>query len=151
MGGEIRVGRVSSVDYESGTYEVVYNERDQSVTKRVNAVANGLYCMPKIGQMVCVLHRSNGSASAISVGTVWNQANRPVEGKKGLYRRELSEEPGNVFERYDNETGDFMMKVNGVTISVDRSGNVSVDGARGMTVRAEDGITLVGKKETLTL
>jgi hypothetical protein len=46
MAGTNRVGRVSSIDYESGTYEVTYADQGRRVTARINAMSNGEYKMP---------------------------------------------------------------------------------------------------------
>lgn len=100
-----RTGRVSSIDYERGTYEVTYFDRGQSVTRQINAMSNGEYKMPKIGQVVSVSHNSNGSAAGTTTGTVWNDSNRPAEGYKGLYRKEYSNTKGQAYERYDENTG----------------------------------------------
>lgn len=104
-GSTNRTGRVSSIDYERGTYEVTYFDRGQSVTRQINAMSNGEYKMPKIGQVVSVSHNSNGSAAATTTGTVWNASNRPAEGYKGLYRKEYSNTKGQAYERYDENTG----------------------------------------------
>lgn len=80
MASTIRVGRVSSIDYESGTYEVTYADRGRTVTQRMNAVSNGEYKMPRVGQMVSVFHTSNGTAAGTTMGTVWNRSNKPAEG-----------------------------------------------------------------------
>ena len=88
MGNPIRTGRVSSVNYQEGTFEVTYFDRGKSVTQKINAVSNGEYKMPNIGQVVSVIHNSNGAAAAVSVGTIWNATNRPAEGFKGLFRKE---------------------------------------------------------------
>lgn len=100
-----RTGRVSSVDYKRGTYEVTYFDRGKSVTRQINATSNGEYKMPSVGQVVSVSHNSNGSAAAVSTGTVWNASNKPAEGYKGLYRKEYGEKAGQAYERYDANTG----------------------------------------------
>ena len=61
MAGTNRVGRVSSIDYESGTYEVTYADQGRRVTARINAMSNGEYKMPRVGQIVSVTHTSNGT------------------------------------------------------------------------------------------
>ena len=100
-----RTGRVSSIDYERGTYEVTYTDRGKSVTRQINAQSNGEYKMPNIGQVVSVSHSSNGTAAAVTTGTVWNDSNKPAEGYKGLYRKEYGEKKGQAYERYDANTG----------------------------------------------
>lgn len=105
MASTIRVGRVSSINYESGTYEVTYADRGKTVTRRINAMSNGEYKMPKVGQIVSVCHTSNGTAAATTTGTVWNRSNRPAEGFAGLYRKEYADQRGQAYERYDANSG----------------------------------------------
>ena len=105
MASTNRTGRVSSIDYQAGTYEVTYFDRGQSVTRKINAMSNGEYKMPEIGQVVSVSHTSNGTAAATTTGTVWNQTNTPAEGYEGLYRKELSNRKGQAYERYDANSG----------------------------------------------
>ena len=88
MASTNRTGRVSAIDYEAGTYEVTYFDRGKSVTRQINAMSNGEYKMPCVGQVVSVAHNSNGTAAGTTTGTVWNKTNKPAEGYKGLYRKE---------------------------------------------------------------
>ncbi|MCM1295501.1 MAG: DUF2345 domain-containing protein [Muribaculaceae bacterium] len=157
MGGEIRTGRVSSIDYASGTYEVTYTDRGKSVTRRLNAISNGEYKMPKVGQMVSVVHNSNGTAAAVAAGTVWNHTNKPVEGYKGLYRKEYGEEPGQAYERFDAGTGAYTQvtptetrRKCGGTIRDECKGYIlMVDGDADATVKGE--ITLSINGTTITV
>lgn len=105
MASTNRVGRVSSIDYESGTYEVTYADRGKTVTARINAISNGEYRMPRVGQIVSVCHTSNGTAAGTTTGTVWNKSNKPAEGFAGLYRKEYGTAAGQAYERYDANTG----------------------------------------------
>lgn len=70
---EIRIGRVSSVDYESGMVRVTYRDKDDSVTINLPTMNfNDEYRMPEPGQDVVVAHLSNGSSRGVLLGTVWN-------------------------------------------------------------------------------
>ena len=99
MASVVRTGRVSAIDYKRGTYQVTYYDRGQSVTQTINAVSNGEYRMPEIGQIVSVQHNSNGQAAGSSMGTVWNHSNRPAEGCRGLYRKEYGRKKGQAYCR----------------------------------------------------
>lgn len=105
MASDIRTGRVSSIDYPSGTYEVTYKDRGKSVTRRINAMSNGEYKMPRVGQIVSVSHNGNGVAAATTTGSIWNKSNPPAEGHEGLFRKEYADETGQAYERYDAKTG----------------------------------------------
>lgn len=111
MASTNRTGRVSAIDYEAGTYEVTYFDRGQSVTRKINAISNGEYKMPVIGQIVSVAHTSSGLAAATTTGTVWNKTNRPAEGFKGLYRKEYGSQKGRAYSRYDENTGVYTQYV----------------------------------------
>ena len=107
--GTNRTGRVSSIDYEHGTYEVTYFDRGKSVTKQINGISNGEYKMPKIGQMVTVVHNSNGTAAATAMGTMWTKHNKPPQGWEGLFRKEFSDQNGDGYESYDSNTGEYKL------------------------------------------
>ena len=79
----IRIGRVSSIDYEAGMIEVTYPDRDNAVTDAFPVLSfNSEYKMPAIGENILVLHLSNGTAAGVVLGTFWNSSNRPeVSGK----------------------------------------------------------------------
>lgn len=112
MASTNRTGRVSAIDYEAGTYEVTYFDRGKSVTRQINAMSNGEYKMPCVGQVVSVAHNSNGTAAGTTTGTVWNKTNKPVEGYKGLYRKEYgTSRKGQAYSRYDENTGVYTQYV----------------------------------------
>lgn len=105
MAPQIRTGRVSKINYEAGTFEVTYADRGGAVTCPINAVSNGCYKMPEIGDIVCVEHNGNGPAVGTTVGTVWNQSNKPVGGRQGLFRQEFARTKGKAYQEYDDTTG----------------------------------------------
>lgn len=157
MASTNRAGRVSSIDYEAGTYEVTYFDRGQSVTQKINAMSNGEYKMPVVGQVVSVSHQSNGTAAATTTGTVWNKTNSPAEGYKGLYRKDFGSKQGQAYDRYDENTGTFKRIVNGeiyeeaggpATFSgggqvqlMSRKGSASVQGKTGVGLVSEQSIS----------
>ena len=68
MSDLIRVGCVSKINYEEGTIEVTYPDRDDAVTDPFPVLSfNDEYKMPDIGQDVLVLHLSNGSAHTLQI------------------------------------------------------------------------------------
>ncbi len=109
---ELRVGKVSSVDYDTGMMQVVYTDKDNAVTAKVPyANYNNEYCMPKIGEQVLVAHMSNGSSRGVALCTMWNAKNTPPESGKGLYRKELSKVPGAAYVRFEEEKGEYLIRV----------------------------------------
>ncbi len=121
---EIRIGKVSSVDYEKGMARITYRDKDESVTVAFAALNyNDEYRMPQIGQQVAVAHLSNGSSRGIILGEVWNQKNLPRETGKRLYRKDLSRGKDVAYIRYDDGSGEYLVKaanlhLNGVNRTV---------------------------------
>ena len=101
MNSVIRIGAVSKVNYEDGTIEVAYEDRDGSVTDEICVVPTALYRMPVVGAMACVLHNSD------------SQDNKPVGGKKQRYRYDYNDKQGEAFEQYDGDSGDYEEKIDG--------------------------------------
>ena len=53
----IRIGRVSRIDYENGMIAVAYMDRNESVTKLMPYLQmGGEYHMPRVEQRILVLH-----------------------------------------------------------------------------------------------
>lgn len=109
---EIRVGRVSSINYEAGMARVTYRDKDDTVTCEFPILTNNdEYRMPQVGQNVVVAHLSNGSSRGAIIGTLWNQKYGPYEAGKELYRKELSRKKDAAYIRYSDETGEYLIKV----------------------------------------
>lgn len=86
--GEIRIGRVSGINYEKGSVNVIYENEDNTVVTDIPFLCNKEYYMPKIGEMIVVLEISNGTE--IAIGTFFNNQNRPSSAGK-LYKKEIGE------------------------------------------------------------
>lgn len=109
---EIRIGKVSSVDYEKGMMRITYKDKDESVTVDFAMLNyNDEYRMPKVGQQVAVAHLSNGSSRGVVLGEVWNQKNIPHETGEKLYRKDLSREKDAAYIRYDDDSGEYLIRV----------------------------------------
>lgn len=121
---EIRIGKVSSVDYEKGMMRITYRDKDESVTVDFAMLNyNDEYRMPQVGQQVAVAHMSNGSSRGVILGEVWNKKNLPHEAGKDLYRKDLSRRKDAAYIRYDDESGEYLVKaanlhLNGVNKTV---------------------------------
>ncbi|BBF42011.1 hypothetical protein lbkm_0693 [Lachnospiraceae bacterium KM106-2] len=99
----VRIGYVSSIDYKSGTVQILYKDRDNSVTDDIPVLTmNGEYSMPAINDMVLVLHLSNGGEMGVVMGTFWNDSNKPSESGKEIYRKDFSKD-GAAFMKYDKD------------------------------------------------
>ena len=91
MNDVIRIGKVSSIDYEKGMISVYYEDRTAMVTSTMPVLSNGKYKMPKVGESILVAHLSNGTNAAVVLGTVFNEANIPKMSGQNVYYEEISD------------------------------------------------------------
>ena len=103
MENNIRLGKISAIDYAAGTVRVVYHEKDDAVTAPIPLISSE-YFMPEVDDMVMVLHLSNGTEAGVVLGRPWSEKNKPPEGSKGLYRKDLARSPGEAMIRYKDGT-----------------------------------------------
>lgn len=121
MKNNIRIGKISAIDYAAGRVRVVYHDRDDAVTSLIPLLSSE-YHMPAVGDQVIVLHLSDGSAAGIVLGRVWSDKNMPPESGAGLYRKDLSDKSGEAFIRYEGG----VLKIHAGSIILD--GDVTVTG-----------------------
>ena len=121
MENNIRLGKISAVDYAAGTVRVVYHEKDDAVTAPIPLISSE-YFMPEVDDMVMVLHLSNGTEAGVVLGRPWSEKNKPPEGSKGLYRKDLARSPGEAMIRYKDGT----MTIKAAKLVID--GTVTVSG-----------------------
>ena len=148
---EFRIGYVSSIDYENGLCEVHYPDRDDTVTEKVPFISNREYRMPEVEDLVAVLHPGDSPEDAVVLGTIWNEKNKPAEGKKGTYRKEYSNKNGQAYRKFDADAKELTdkvkgkkileaesleIKVGGATVTVGKSGAVTISSPAGITIKA---------------
>ena len=117
MNANIRLGKISSIDYAKGMARVVYHEKDDDVTRLIPLLSHE-YKMPPVGSQVLVVHLSNGTEAGVVLG-------RP-EGGAALYRKDLGQNPGDAMIRYDGST--LTIKCTGA-INIEAGGAITINGA----------------------
>lgn len=115
---EIRLGKISSINYTDGTARVTYADRNKTVTREIPFLSFE-YSMPDIGDMVLVVHLSNGTEAGVILGRPWSGKNKPPEGAEGLYRKDLSTTAGKAMFRYDDNTGVLRIKAPTIILETD--------------------------------
>lgn len=111
---ELRFGRVSSVDYETGRISVYYSDRSKCVTDLLPMVSNGLYIMPKIGAKVAVIHLTHDLSQGVVLGTIWEGLNVPMDGTPNTVHIGLDGE--DAFIEYNK--ADKILKVKAPTVNI---------------------------------
>ena len=157
MSSEVRLGNVSSIDYENGLCEVTYPDRDDTVTEMVPMLSNREYRMPEVDDLVVVLQPGDSPEDAVILGTIWNEKIKPAEGKEKVFRKEYSNENGKAYRKFDanaKELLDFVdgkkilkaksleIKIGGTTVTVSESGSVKVDSPAGIEIKASGELKL---------
>lgn len=157
MSSEVRLGNVSSIDYENGLCEVTYPDRDDTVTEMVPVLSNREYRMPEVDDLVVVLHPGDSPEDAVILGTIWNEKIKPAEGKEKVFRKEYCNEDGKAYRKFDanaKELLDFVdgkkilkaksleVKVGGTTVTISESGSVKVDSPAGIEIKASGELKL---------
>ena len=101
----IRVGSVSSINYEDGTIRVTYPDLDNAVTDDFPVLNfGGKYKMPDIGEDVLVLHLSNGMEAGFVLGSYWTDDDPPAHSGAGVFLQEFATVAGTAFALYKNST-----------------------------------------------
>ena len=172
MSAEIRVGKVSSIDYPSGMIRVVYHDKDDDVTRPIPLFSSE-YAMPPVGALVAVVHLSNGAEAGVVLGRPWSAKLTPPEGFEGLYRKDFDLTPGQCYFRYDanvpeslyHTEGDDYQEILGkqeTLVKKDRkdttegsyqeavtqNSTTEIGGDRTSTVQGNDGVTVQGSQTT---
>ena len=97
----IRVGKISSLNYEKGLARVTYSDRDDAVTKEIPLLTPyGEYYMPEVDDYVYILHMPNGAEAGLILGRYWTKNYTPAEGYQGLRRKDLSRTQGKCCWKY---------------------------------------------------
>lgn len=157
MSSEVRLGNVSSIDYENGLCEVTYPDRDDTVTEMVPVLSNREYRMPEVDDLVVVLHPGDSPEDAVILGTIWNEKIKPAEGKEKVFRKEYCNENGKAYRKFDasaKELLDFVdgkkilkaksleIKIGSTTVTISESGSVKVDSPAGIEIKASGELKL---------
>lgn len=157
MSSEVRLGNVSSIDYENGLCEVTYPDRDDTVTEMVPVLSNREYRMPEVDDLVVVLHPGDSPEDAVILGTIWNEKIKPAEGKEKVFRKEYCNEDGKAYRKFDanaKELLDFVdgkkilkaksleIKIGSATMTISESGSVKVDSPAGIEIKASGELKL---------
>ena len=99
---EIRIGRVSSVNYVEGSIDVVFPDEEDTVYQDC-ALLSEQYRMPKANEMVTVIFQTNsqGADQGYVIGIPFSAENLPEEYGKEVYFKRFSPK---AYEYYDPDT-----------------------------------------------
>ena len=137
MSDVIRVGFISAINYEQGTAQVVYKDRDDEVSPYLPLWSNE-YNVPEIDTLVYVVHLQNGSTKGMILVPPFTNENPPVEGKKGIWRKDFGD---GSYLRYDYDRQHLDIITHSAYIeSLEIAGDLTVGGE----VRIEGDVHIKG-------
>jgi len=116
---KVRIGKVTNVYPSIGKVKVIYEDVGNASRPLSMLTMNQEYSMPEVGDRVITVHMGNGSSKGFVLGTYYGGNMRPRAG--GGYRKDFEKDAYVVCE-----SGVYKLL------------------AKGMEVRAENGITLEG-------
>lgn len=97
-GAEIRIGTISTIDYENGMVSVKYSDKNSVTAEMPYCCINGEYKMPNIDDPVAVLYLSTGTSVGIVLGSFWNTSNKPPISGKDVFCKLISSNSSIQFE-----------------------------------------------------
>ena len=114
-------------------------------------LSNGEYQTPEVDDLVLVLHPQESPEDAVVMGTVWNEKNKPPEGKEKVYRKDYANSRGKAYRKFDanaKELTDYVdgkkilkaksleIQVGGATVTISEGGEIKVTSPAGITLAA---------------
>ncbi len=125
MADVIRAGYISAVNYQDGTAQVVYKDRDNSISPYMPVWSNE-YNMPDVDTLVYVIHLQNGGTRGMILVPPYTDDNRPAEGKKGIWRKDFGD---GSYIRYDFGSQHMEVVTHSLHVeTLEIGGNLTVDG-----------------------
>lgn len=130
MSDVIRAGFISAINYEDGTAQVVYKDRDDEVSPYLPFWSNE-YDIPDVDTLVYVVHLQNGSTKGMILIPPFTNKNPPVEGKKGIWRKDFGD---GSYLRYDYGKRHLDIATHSVHMeSLEIAGDLIVEGKADIT------------------
>lgn len=96
---EIRIGRVSSVNYDSGSIDVIFPDEEENVYVDCPLMSCE-YQMPKVNDMVTVIFQTNsdGADQGYVIGVPFTEENQPEVKGKNVYFKRFSKDAYIMFD-----------------------------------------------------
>ena len=104
----IRIGRISKINYEKGSAEVTYPDRDDMVTQEIPFISYE-YNMPDVDDLVLVTHISGAIEDGVIIGKFFNDDNLPIKRSENVYCKEIDKD--NCYITYDKTTQEFEIHI----------------------------------------
>ena len=129
MAEPVRIGKIGTVDEETGLVSVVYTDRQGETTEEMPMLfPGGIWKRPEIGALVAVNAMSNGSNAAVVLGQITNEFNAPIPAS---WSCKFGQEKTKDFITYDDETETLTINAKKIVVEAEKveiSGDVKCTG-----------------------
>lgn len=129
----IRVGTVNSVNAESGSVDVLFEDKDNMILDDL-PLFSFEYNMPDVGEQVVCIFLGNGIENGFCLGKYYSEIKKPPTSNKNIYIKEFDENTSIQFDKISKTLkvisdkpitleGDFIIQGN-----LNVSGNINATG-----------------------
>ena len=144
----MRVGKVSAVFPKKGTAEVVFEDRENSVSRELfilvpYTLKNKAYYMPEVQERVVCCFDPGAQSVGYILGSFYSDARLPPFG-----------DSNKTYIKFEDDTLiEYDKNLHKLTIDIQASGDTSVEikASGDITIESEKDLTLKGKSNTLVL
>ncbi len=123
----IRIGTVSSINYQEGKLRVCFEDQDNIITDELPMLSFE-YEMPKIGEPVLCLFLGSGITKGFVLGRYFYDSDPPVEYGQGIYFKRLLEDKDATI-KYDQSTKTYILTAGNIIFN----GDVQINGTLSVT------------------
>lgn len=116
----IRIGTVSSINYEEGKVKVCFNDQDRIVTDELPMLSFE-YEMPEVGEPVLCLFLGNGIRNGFCLGRFFYDKDTPSEYGKDIYLKHFLKD---ATLKYDRSSKTLTLNADQVIFN----GNLNING-----------------------
>jgi len=135
----IRVGKVSSIDYDKGTVRVLLEDKNNIVTGNLPYLSFE-YEMPEVGESVLCLFLGNGTSRGVCLGRYFYLQDLPAQSGKDIYFKQFLREASLKYDR-----GSKTLTIDGKTnVVINGAENVDIKGATSAKLEGSSSVTIEG-------
>ena len=124
MSDIVRVGKISTINYEAGTASVTYEDRNNEVSPQFPFFSSS-YEMPKVDEQAVVIMLPNSTTKGFIIGVPFSGKKIPSESGPGIFFKEFSD---GTFILYDPKRKMLHVEADKIKLSSIAAESITVDG-----------------------
>lgn len=130
----VRIGKVSTIDYATGTASVIYADRNNEVSPYFPFFSM-IYEMPRVNDIVVVIMLPNSTTKGFILGVPFSTKKTPAENGQGIFYKEFHDGTSIL---YNPKTNNMEISTKKVTLKTVTADSLTVDGEiKAKTIKAK--------------